>query len=61
MSTQIPLDDIDRHLIDALQRDGRATYAELAELVGLSPAATRLRVQRPVSYTHLTLPKINSV
>ena len=26
--------------------DGRATYAELAELVGLSPAATRLRVQR---------------
>ncbi len=46
MSTQIPLDDIDRHLIDALQRDGRATYAELAELVGLSPAATRLRVQR---------------
>ena len=31
MSTQIPLDDIDRHLIDALQRDGRATYAELSE------------------------------
>ena len=24
MSTQIPLDDIDRQLIDALQRDGRA-------------------------------------
>lgn len=46
MSTQIPLDDIDRHLIDALQRDGRFTYADLAELVGLSPAATRLRVQR---------------
>ncbi|NMD24132.1 MAG: Lrp/AsnC family transcriptional regulator [Actinobacteria bacterium] len=46
MSTQIPLDDIDRHLIDALQRDGRATYADLAELVGLSTAATRLRVQR---------------
>ena len=46
MSTQIPLDDIDRHLIDALQRDGRATHADLAELVGLSPAATRLRVQR---------------
>ena len=42
----IALDDIDRQLIDALQRDGRASYADLAELVGLSPAATRLRVQR---------------
>ena len=41
-----PLDPIDRQLIEALQRDGRASYADLAELVGLSPAATRLRVQR---------------
>ena len=40
------LDDLDRRLIDALQHDGRATYADLAELVSLSPAATRLRVQR---------------
>ena len=42
----IPLDPIDRQLIEALQKDGRASYADLAELVGLSPAATRLRVQR---------------
>lgn len=41
-----PLDDIDRRLIDELQRDGRASYADLAEIVGLSPAATRMRVQR---------------
>lgn len=40
------LDEIDRKLIDALQHDGRASYADLADLVGLSPAATRLRVQR---------------
>ena len=40
------LDDLDRRLIEALQHDGRASYADLAELVGLSPAATRLRVQR---------------
>src|SRR5258705_4284733 len=40
------LDDLDRRLIDALQHDGRASYADLAELVSLSPAATRLRVQR---------------
>jgi Lrp/AsnC family transcriptional regulator for asnA, asnC and gidA len=44
--TTIPLDDTDRQLIEALQRDGRASYAVLAELVTLSPAATRLRVQR---------------
>ena len=40
------LDDIDRRLIESLQLDGRASYADLAELVSLSPAATRLRVQR---------------
>jgi Lrp/AsnC family transcriptional regulator for asnA, asnC and gidA len=40
------LDELDRRLIEALQHDGRASYADLAELVSLSPAATRLRVQR---------------
>lgn len=40
------LDPTDRQLVEALQKDGRASYADLAELVGLSPAATRLRVQR---------------
>jgi len=40
------LDPIDRTLVEALQRDGRASYADLADLVGLSPAATRVRVQR---------------
>ncbi len=44
--TSTHLDEIDRRLIEALQHDGRATYADLAELVNLSPAATRLRVQR---------------
>ena len=44
--TSTHLDEIDRRLIEALQHDGRASYADLAELVSLSPAATRLRVQR---------------
>lgn len=30
------MDAVDRHLIDALRADGRASYAELARLVGLS-------------------------
>lgn len=45
-SARVPLDPTDRRLIEALQKDGRASYADLAALVGLSPAATRLRVQR---------------
>ena len=46
LASMIPLDPIDRQLIEALQKDGRASYADLAALVNLSPAATRLRVQR---------------
>jgi Lrp/AsnC family transcriptional regulator for asnA, asnC and gidA len=40
------LDDIDRRLIEQLQRDGRLPYAQLAPSVGLSQAAVRQRVQR---------------
>ena len=39
-------DDIDRELVVALQHDGRASYASLAEVVGMSQAAVRSRVQR---------------
>jgi Lrp/AsnC family transcriptional regulator for asnA, asnC and gidA len=41
-----PLDDIDRQLVLELQHDGRASYARLAEVVGMSQAAVRSRVQR---------------
>jgi len=40
------LDDTDRHLVARLQADGRASYADLGEAVGLSPAGARLRVLR---------------
>ncbi|RKS72727.1 Lrp/AsnC family transcriptional regulator for asnA, asnC and gidA [Motilibacter peucedani] len=40
------LDAIDRALIAELQTDGRASYAALAKVVGLSEAAARQRVQR---------------
>ncbi len=43
-----PLDDIDKALIELLQRDGRAPYTKLATAVGLSEAAVRQRVQRLV-------------
>lgn len=41
-----PLDDLSRRLIEALQRDGRRSYAALAQDVGLSEAAVRQRVKR---------------
>jgi Lrp/AsnC family transcriptional regulator for asnA, asnC and gidA len=40
------LDTTDRTLITALQRDGRLGYAELGELVGLTPGGARRRVVR---------------
>ena len=40
------LDDLDRRLLALLQADGRASYADLGEAVGLSLAGARLRVLR---------------
>jgi Lrp/AsnC family transcriptional regulator for asnA, asnC and gidA len=41
-----PLDALDKQLLVGLQQDGRASYASLAKMVGLSEAAARQRVQR---------------
>ena len=40
------MDPIDQKLLEALLRDGRASYAELAKEVGLSVSATKRRVDR---------------
>jgi Lrp/AsnC family transcriptional regulator for asnA, asnC and gidA len=42
----VPLDDVDRSIIQQLQVDGRRTYTRLAAETGLSEAAVRQRVQR---------------
>lgn len=39
-------DATDWRILDVLQRDGRATYAELARAVGMSPSAATERVHR---------------
>jgi Lrp/AsnC family transcriptional regulator for asnA, asnC and gidA len=46
MTQQVAIDAVDRSIIRALQDDGRASYAELASSVGLSPPAVRQRMQR---------------
>jgi len=40
------LDELDLHLLDALQTNARSTFAELAALVGLKPPAVHERVKR---------------
>lgn len=40
------LDDIDRRILGVLLEDGRATWQDLADRVGLGPSATRDRVRR---------------
>jgi len=44
----VVIDEVDKGLIEALQRDGRLPYTKLGREVGLSEAATRQRVQRLV-------------
>lgn len=42
----VNLDELDKAIITQLQRDGRMSYADLGQEIGMSPAATRQRVQR---------------
>lgn len=44
--TAVPLDDLDRRLLEALLHDARAGYAELGRLIGLSASAVTERVRR---------------
>lgn len=43
---QIVLDAVDRGVVEALQRDGRMSVADLARAVNLSPSATADRLRR---------------
>jgi Lrp/AsnC family leucine-responsive transcriptional regulator len=42
----VELDELDRRLIDALDRNARTSTADLAKLIGLSPQSTSDRVKR---------------
>jgi DNA-binding Lrp family transcriptional regulator len=41
----MPLDEIDSHILDVLQRDGRISNQDLADQVGLSPSPCLRRVR----------------
>lgn len=44
--TEYSPDDTDWRILDALQQDGRASFAELARAVAMSPSAVTERVRR---------------
>jgi Lrp/AsnC family leucine-responsive transcriptional regulator len=46
MAADLTVDRTDWRLIEALQRDGRASYADLARIVAMSPSAVAERVRR---------------
>jgi len=46
LDPKVAAPDVDRALLAALARDGRASYTELAEKVGLSVSAVHQRVRR---------------
>jgi Lrp/AsnC family transcriptional regulator, leucine-responsive regulatory protein len=46
MSMMQALDKLDRHILRSLQADGRATFDQIAEAVGLSASAVLRRVRR---------------
>src|SRR3954454_18734414 len=46
MAVEIALDRTDWRLLDELQKDGRASYADLARAVAMSPSAVAERVRR---------------
>jgi len=47
------LDAIDRHILEALQADGRLTVVELADKVGLSPSPCLRRLKRLEAEGHI--------
>ena len=46
MQRPVHLDDLDRKILDHLERDGRATLADVGAAVGLSSSAVKRRVDR---------------
>ncbi len=47
------LDDIDRHIINALRADGRVAFAQIAEQLNVSPGMIRQRYNRLVDLGYL--------
>ena len=54
------LDEIDRAIIEALRKDGRAAFAQIAEGLNVSPGMIRLRYNRLVEQGFLRIVAISN-
>jgi Lrp/AsnC family transcriptional regulator, regulator for asnA, asnC and gidA len=54
------LDEIDHHVIEALQKDGRVAFAQIAEQLNVSPGMIRLRYNRLVEQGYLKVVAITN-
>lgn len=54
------LDEIDRQVIEALRKDGRAAFAQIAESLNVSPGMIRLRYNRLVEQGYLKVAAITN-
>jgi Lrp/AsnC family transcriptional regulator, regulator for asnA, asnC and gidA len=55
-----PLDDIDRSIVDAMRKDGRVAFAQIAEQLSVSPGMIRLRYNRLVEEGYLRVVAITN-
>ena len=55
-----PPDEIDLQIIDALQKDGRVAFAQIAEQLSVSPGMIRLRYNRLVEQGYLKVVAITN-
>ena len=54
------LDDVDRYIIDALRKDGREPFAQIAERLSVSPGMIRQRYGRLVDQGYLKVVAITN-
>ena len=54
------IDEIDRQIIEALQKDGRVAFAQIAEQLGVSPGMIRLRYNRLAEQGYLKVVAITN-
>lgn len=54
------MDDIDRSIIEAMRKDGRAAFSQIAEQLNVSPGMIRLRYNRLVEMGTLKIVAISN-
>ena len=54
------MDEIDQQIIEALQKDGRAPFAQIAEQLSVSPGMIRLRYNRLIEQGYLKVVAITN-